>query len=219
MTVGPTFTLVDLGIFSGKPQHDNFCRLHELATTSTLTPSTKPSAWPKGAQVSLPATYDVDGDARDSETFLKDTDTAALLVLHDGKVVHEHYALTGGPNVPWLSMSVAKSFASTLVGIAHDEGHIKSLDDPISDYVKVNKGSAYDGVSIRSVLRMSSGARWNEDYSDPTSDIITFATAAAGVGGGSLDNFIANMVREAPPETVCRYNSAETQVLGALSMC
>jgi CubicO group peptidase (beta-lactamase class C family) len=116
-------------------------------------------------------------------------------------------------------MSVAKSFASTLVGIALEEGHIKSLDDPISDYVSVDKGSAYDGVAIRTVLRMSSGARWNEDYSDPNSDIVTFAQSAAGIDDGNLDKFIASMVREVPPETICRYNSAETQVLGALGEC
>jgi CubicO group peptidase (beta-lactamase class C family) len=64
-------------------------------------------------------------------------------------------------------MSVAKSFISALVGIAVAEGHIRSIEDPISNYVPVNPGSAYDGVSIRNVLQMSSGARWNEDYSDP----------------------------------------------------
>lgn len=211
-----TFSLSDLGLFTGKQQYENFCRLNELAKVSTLQPSSKPFTFPRGEQIALPETYDLEGEARSSQELFDSTDTGALFVLHDGKVVLEKYALTSGPAVPWLSMSVAKSFTSTLVGIAHAEGHIKDLDAPISDYVKVDPGSAYDGVSIRTVLRMSSGARWHEDYSDPKSDIMRFARAASGFDGGSLDGFVASMVRESPPETVCRYNSAETQVLGSL---
>jgi hypothetical protein len=213
-----TKTLFDFGLFTGAPQHDNFCRLHELCPVSKLEPSTKPYIFPAGEELKLPETYTgVDGKEHSVEALISDTCTGALFVLHDGKVALEKYWLTSGPSVPWLSMSVAKSFTSTLVGIAHAEGLIKSLDEPISNYVKVTPGSAYDGVPIRVVLRMSSGARWNEDYSDPKSDIAAFGAAARGVNGGSLDEFIANMVREAEPDTVCRYNSAETQVLGALS--
>ncbi|BEJ15029.1 hypothetical protein CspHIS471_0407960 [Cutaneotrichosporon sp. HIS471] len=211
------FTLFDMGLFSGKPQHEQFCRLHELGTVSTLKPSANPHIFPDGEKLTLPDTYTGgDGKEHSSSELLKDTATGALLVLHDGKVAFEEYWLTSGPEVPWLSMSVAKSFTSTLVGIAHAEGHIKSLDEPISKYVKVQPGSAYDGVPIRTVLRMSSGARWNEDYSDPNSDIALFGRAPSGEDGGCLDDFIASMVREVEPDTVCRYNSAETQVLGAL---
>jgi CubicO group peptidase (beta-lactamase class C family) len=46
----------------------------------------------------------------------------------------------------------------------------RSIDDAVSDYVPVRAGSAYDGVSIRNVLQMSSGARWGECCSDPESD-------------------------------------------------
>ncbi|TXT05986.1 hypothetical protein VHUM_03747 [Vanrija humicola] len=211
-----TFSLTDLGLFSGQRQYDNFTKLNKLAKVSTLQPSSKPRPFPRGPQIGLPVTYNAEGETRLSQDLFDSTDTGALVALHDGAVVLEKYALTGGPDVPWLSMSVAKSFTSTLVGIAHAEGHIKDLDAPISDYVKVDKGSAYDGVSIRTVLRMSSGARWNEDYSDKESDIIRFARAASGADGGSLDAFVASMVRESEPDTVCRYNSAETQVLGAL---
>jgi CubicO group peptidase (beta-lactamase class C family) len=138
-----------------------------------------------------------------------------MLVLREGEIRHERYALTGGSEVKWLSMSVAKSFVSALVGIAVEEGLIASIEDPLSAYVPVEPGSAYDGVSIRNVLQMSSGARWNEDYSDPTADIFRLGAAMAGVGG-SLDDFVATMARESEPGTVCRYNSGDTQALGAL---
>jgi CubicO group peptidase (beta-lactamase class C family) len=113
-----------------------------------------------------------------------------------------------------MSMSVAKSFVSALIGIAVAEGHIDGVEEPISDYVPVQPGSAYDGVSIRHVLQMSSGARWNEDYNDPDSDI--YRLGAVMSGAGTLADFVATMVRESEPGTVCRYNSADTQALGEL---
>jgi CubicO group peptidase (beta-lactamase class C family) len=209
-------TLDQLRLFSGARQYDSFWRMSQLFPTSRLERSTHPFEWPTGASIELPDTYDHAGRARSTSQLIEDTDTVALLVLRDGEVVYEDYRLTGGPDVPWISMSVAKSFISTLVGIAVEEGHIASIDEPVSAYVPVEPGSAYDGVSIRNVLQMSSGARWNEDYTDPTSDIVQLSAAIAGTDGGSLDRFISSMVREAAPDTVCRYNSAETQVLGAL---
>jgi CubicO group peptidase (beta-lactamase class C family) len=214
MTETTRTTIADLRLFTGAPQHGNFCRVPDLLDTRRMAPSPAPHTWPEGAPVALPGGYEFDGATRSTERFLTDTDTAALLVLVDGAIRHERYALTGGPDVEWLSMSVAKSFISALVGIAVAEGHIGGVDDPVSDYVPVDAGSAYDGVSIRNLLRMSSGARWNEDYHDPGSDI--FRLTGAAMGAGTFDGFVAGMVPESEPGTVCRYNSGDTQALGAL---
>ncbi|MFF9572575.1 serine hydrolase domain-containing protein [Streptomyces sp. NPDC014685] len=215
MTDQKRMTMADLGLFTGAPQHEHFCRMKDLLDTREMAPSAHPHFWPRGETTPLPETYEYDGTARPTEEFLADTDTSALLVLVDGAIRHESYFLTGGPDVQWLSMSVAKSFVSALVGIAVDEGHITSIAEPISSYVPLQPGSAYDGVSIRDVLQMSSGARWNEDYNDPASDIFQLTAATMGIGG-TLDDFVARMVRENEPGAVCRYNSGETQVLGAL---
>ena len=59
---------------------------------------------------------------------------------------------------------------ATLVGAALLDGSISSLDDQVGRYVPALRGGAYEGVSIRQVLTMSSGVRWNETYTDPTSD-------------------------------------------------
>lgn len=61
---------------------------------------------------------------------------------------------------------------------------------------------------------MSSGTRWNEDYSDPDSEIHRLGAVMAGLG--SLDEFVDGMARESEPDTVCRYNSGETQAPGSL---
>ncbi|OAA77258.1 Beta-lactamase/transpeptidase-like protein [Akanthomyces lecanii RCEF 1005] len=205
----------EIGLFTGKPQHEYFCQVDNLAPVSRMPVSSTPYVWPTGPTVSIPASYDFKGSTKSAEDFLIDTDTAALLVFVDGQVRYERYLLTGGPKVNWLSMSVAKSFVSCLVGIAVDEGFIASIKEPISKYVPVQPKTAYDGVSIKDVLHMSSGARWNEDYSDRDSEIFQINQAILGKGSG-LDGFVARMARESAPDTVCRYNSGETQILGAL---
>ena len=70
--------------------------------------------------------------------------------------------------------AAAKSVTSTLVGAALRDGYIRSMDDKVSDYIPQMKGSAYDAVSIRQLLTMTSGVRWNEDYADPNSDVARF---------------------------------------------
>jgi len=214
MTDQKPVTIADLGLFTGAPQHENFSRMKDLLPTRAMAPSSKPTAWPQGDAITLPTAYCFDGESRSTERFLADTDTGALFVLIDGVVRYERYLLTGGPGVQWLSMSVAKSFVSALVGIALAEGHIAGIDDAISDYVPVRAGSAYDGVSIRHVLQMSSGARWDEVYSDPQSDIFRITAVMAGLG--TFDDFVATAAGQSEPGTVCRYSSGDTQALGAL---
>jgi CubicO group peptidase (beta-lactamase class C family) len=207
----------DLNLFSGLPQYQNFARFKELLPTSRMQAAATPKPFATGLEAALPSSYPFAGAQRSSEQFLADTHTAALLVLREGSIRLERYQLSGGEEVQWISWSVAKSVVSALVGIALAEGDIRSLEDPISDYISVDPGSAYDGVRINDVLQMSSGARWNEDYNDSSSDVHRLAAAMAGAT--TLESFVATMMREAPPGSVCRYNSGDTQALGILLVC
>lgn len=205
---------VALSLFSGADQSHRFGRISEIYPTSTVRPSDTPYRFPEGASVGLPKKFAFDTDYSDTADFLASTDTSALLVLKQGEVCYEQYALTGGPDVPWFSWSMAKSFVSALVGIALDEGAIDSIEDPISDYVDELKGSAYDGVRIKDILQMSSGASWNEDYSDKNSDINRFARVFAF--GGSFTKFAATLKPAREPGKYKLYNSVDTEVLGLL---
>lgn len=201
-------------LFSGEPQYQNFARIQHLLPVTPLRPAARPFTFPRGEPVDLPREYDHHGTLRPLQALLDSTHTSALLVLQHGTVRFERYWLTGGPEVQWMSMSVAKSFVSALVGIACSEGHIASIEDTITRYVPLLAGTAYDGVSIRHVLQMSSGARWNEDYADPGSEIARMGAASAP--GGSFDAFMQTMVCETTPGTLCQYDSADTQALGML---
>ena len=201
-------------LFTGEEQHQNFNRVYEFFPTSTLFPSSKPLVFEKGALLKLPASFIFEDKVVNVDEYLSRTDTSALLVLKEGKISYENYWLTGGEDVQWISMSVAKSLISALVGIAVDQRHIKSIDDAVTEYVPQLKNSAYDNVRIKDILQMSSGAAWNEDYSDPNSDINRSAKILAI--GGSLDEFTASLKNELKPGSFNRYNSTDTQVLGML---
>lgn len=153
-------------LFTGKEQYENFNRIDALFPTDKVAASDHPEPLETGKAISLPAAFAFDGTDLSTEDFLAATDTAALLVLKDGKIVHETYRLTGGPDVRWLSMSVGKSVVSALVGTAIADGAIKSVDEPVTTYLPGLAGSAYDGVKIKDILQMSSGAQWREEYSD-----------------------------------------------------
>jgi CubicO group peptidase (beta-lactamase class C family) len=201
-------------LFQGFDMTDEFRDMEGLfpsRVVETARPTLLPSA---SVQAPLPKTYTYEGESRDIRAFLEETDTSGLIVLRDGEIVHEEYALGSSADTRWISWSVAKSFVSAMIGIALEDGLIESVRDPITRYVPALAGSAYDGVAIEDILEMSSGASWDEDYGDPTSDITRFG--AAIVFGYSQDEFAASLVREREPGTYNQYNSTDTQALGML---
>jgi len=119
-------------LFSGAEQYENFNRMAEMFPVATMPATETPFEFGVGERIELPSTFDYKGDLVDTEAFLSETDTSALLVIENGEVRFERYMLTGGRDVNWMSMSVAKSFVSAAVGIAVEEGNIKSIEEPIT---------------------------------------------------------------------------------------
>lgn len=104
------------------------------------------------------------GQTYDYQQFAERTYTNAFLVIRHGKVVFEDYRNRSVPTTRFLSMSMAKTITSMLVGIALNEHKIASLDDPAEKYVPELKGSGYEGVTIRQILQMRSGIDYEERY-------------------------------------------------------
>ena len=139
--------------------------------------------------------------------------TAGLLVLKDGAVALERYAMGNRPTSRWTSMSVAKSVTSTLVGAALKDGKIASLDDPVVLYAPVLAGSAYDAVSVRQLLRMTSGVAWNEAYSSiGDSGIAEITRVLRDRQQGGLMQMMRQRPRAAAPGTQFLYSTGETVV-------
>ncbi|MXO90432.1 serine hydrolase domain-containing protein [Pontixanthobacter aquaemixtae] len=154
--------------------------------------------------------------ATDVDAYMKEQRTAAIVILLDGKLVYERYGLDFGRDGKWTSFSVAKSFTSTLVGAAVKDGHIKSLDDKVTDYIEGLKGSAYDDVSIRQLLTMTSGVRWNEDYTDPKSDVALFNEHQAAEGEDVTVSYMKTLPRDVPAGEKWVYSTGETNLIGVL---
>ncbi len=141
-----------------------------------------------------------------------------LLVIKDGVIKHAQYLGGASDTSNFTSWSVAKSFVSTLVGIAIDEGKIKSVKDKASDYVASLKGTAYGDVSIEHLLQMSSGIDYSEIYPDPEDDVykpsdadISFLSSIAA--GGSLDKYVSERTKKEDAGEVFNYRSIDTHVL------
>jgi CubicO group peptidase (beta-lactamase class C family) len=154
--------------------------------------------------------------ALDVDAYMAGQRSAALLVVHDGKLRLERYGLGFDSGGRWTTFSVAKSITSTLVGAALRDGYIRSMDDKVSDYIADMKGSAYDDVSIRQLLTMTSGVRWNEDYADPNSDVARFNNHTPEEGVDSLVSYLRRLPREAPAGTRWHYSTGETNLVGIL---
>ncbi|APZ98171.1 serine hydrolase [Sphingopyxis sp. QXT-31] len=153
---------------------------------------------------------------QDVDAYMAKQRNAGLIIVQDGKIRVEKYALGYAASGRWTSFSVAKSFTSTLVGAAVKDGYIKSLDDKVTTYIPGLKGSAYDDVSVKQLLTMTSGVKWNEDYTDPKSDVALFNLQKPVAGEDITVSYMKTLPREAPAGSKWVYKTGETNLIGVL---
>ncbi len=189
----------------------NFSGMKDLFFWTEVKRSGEPVALVED-KADLPASYLFENQPRQISAFLDKTATTSLVVLRDGKLVHEEYRLGTKPEDKRISWSMAKSFLSAMFGEEVIAGRIK-LSDPVDAYVSSLKGTVYEGVSVRNVLNMASGVRFNEDYLDFNSDINKMGRVLAL--GGSMDEFAAGLAaREREQGQLRQYTSIDTHILG-----
>lgn len=113
-------------------------------------------------------------------------------------------------------MSVAKSVTSTLIGAAVKDGPIHSIDDPVVRYIPELKGTAYDDVTIRHLVTMSSGVRYKEDVVDQHSDVALAGGEEMVDGVPPLVAYAKRLDREATPGMRRNYKTIDADMLGIL---
>ena len=150
------------------------------------------------------------------EVFMAAQNVAGLIVVQDGKVRLEKYARGYSRDGRWTSFSVAKSFTSTLVGAAIRDGYIRSVDDPVTRYIPELAGSGYDGVTVAQLLTMTSGVKWNENYTDPHSDVARMYAAAPPAGVDPTVAYMRTLPRDTAPGSKWVYKTGETNLIGVL---
>jgi CubicO group peptidase (beta-lactamase class C family) len=132
----------------------------------------------------------------------------AFLVLQNSEIVYEQYWDTHYEQAYSASFSMAKTIVSMLVGIALDEGKLKSLDQPVADFIpEFNQGQKAD-ITFRHLLTMTSGLAWDETYTSP------FSPTAELYYGEDLYQLVTTLSVKHEPGTVWYYSSADTQLLG-----
>ena len=198
-------------LFWSQPQRDAAFRAMDriplLAKWRTMQPGGTPRPLPVGAPLAL---------GLDVDAYLQAQHAAALLIVQGGKLRLERYGLGFDGAGRWTSFSVAKSFTSTLVGAALKDGFIKSLDDRVTDYIPDMRGSAYDAVSVRQLLTMTSGVAWSEDYANPQSDVARFNNHQPEPGVDALVSYLRRLPRAAPAGERWNYSTGETNLVGIL---
>lgn len=185
-----------------------------LFATRDIRKGNTPSCLPRGAE--LDVSYLMDQQTRSVADFMDINNVAGLLVMAKGRIVLERYGLGLQAHDRWSTMSTVKSMTSTLVGAALHDGHIQSLDAPVTDFLPMLRGCAYEEVSIRHLLTMSSGIEWREDYTDKTSEVNRYSKSLADKVPGGVLALLRNCKRAHPAGSVWQYNTGDTYVLGAL---
>lgn len=182
-------------------------RLTVLQKSRVVAAGPVPRPLPPGPPLALPL---------DLDAFMATQRSAAVLIVHDGRLRLERYGLGFDGDGRWTSFSVAKSITSLLVGAAIRDGHISSMDDKVTDYVPQLTGSAYDAVSVRQLLTMTSGVRWTENYGDPDADVNRFNAHKPPPGSDAVLSYLAQLPRVVEPGTRWNYSTGETNLVGIL---
>lgn len=206
-------TVTSILQWTPKQQLERYPALEKTYKTTTIKKGTKVLELPK-ADKQIDPKVTIGGKAQSLDDVMKANRISGVIALKDGKIVLEKYALGRTPDQRWTTFSVAKSVTSTLIGAAVKDRYIGSIYDPVTYYVPELRGTAYDGVSIRQLMTMTSGVKWNETYSDPKSDVAQAGAAAYDGINNPIVKYMATLKREVPAGAKFVYKTGETDLAG-----
>jgi CubicO group peptidase (beta-lactamase class C family) len=199
--------------WSGKQQVDAYKDMEKYFAVKTVKKGPNVSPLPDGTAIAPKIKFG--GKTQDVDAFMKANRISGLIAVKDGKVVLEKYGMGRKPDDRWTSFSVAKSVTSILYGAALKDHWILSLGEPVTKYLPELKGSGYVDVTLRQLLTMTSGVKWNEDYTDKNSDVARSGDMPwDGKGVDPLITYMSKLPSEAKPGTKLVYKTGETDLAG-----
>jgi CubicO group peptidase (beta-lactamase class C family) len=170
---------------------------------------------PLGRAASEPTIrYQYQGETFTIDDYLKRHATTGLLIARDDTILLERYQYARNDRHRLTSWSMAKTVTAMLVGIAIDEGRIRSVDDRAEVYVPALAGTEYGRTSLRHLLQMSSGVRFIEEYSGRDDVMQLSRDTFLQLGTGGVDAVNKFNERSVPSGMRFSYASVETEVLG-----
>lgn len=143
-------------------------------------------------------------------SFLTANKSVAFMIIKDDSIRYEQYWEGYGDSSLSNSFSMAKSIVGLLIGVAIDEGKIKSIDQPVGDYIPEFKEGDKSKITIRHLLMMSSGLDWNEGYASLTSQV------TEAYYGSDLYKLVANLKVASPPGKEWSYKSCDPELLAII---
>ncbi|MDP4281036.1 MAG: serine hydrolase [Bacteroidota bacterium] len=163
---------------------------------------------PAPVKVTLPGAFAKESNSRSFTEFLDKQKTLAFLVIRNDSIVYEVYFNRYSKSSLIPAFSVTKSFISALTGIALSEGYIKSIDQPVTDFLPGLKDPGMSRVSLRNLLTMRSGIKFDESYNKPWCEAATFYY------GTNLPRLTLKLKTLSEPGKSYEYQSGNTQLLG-----
>lgn len=154
------------------------------------------------------AAYNTKTLSQEQADNFKRLETIAFLVVKNDSVTHEQYWDGHNAESHTNSFSMAKTITSILIGIAIDEGKIKSVDQPVGDFLPEFKEGDNAKLTVKDLLTMSSGINFDEDYVNP------LAYPAAAYYGSDIKELTYKYKVTEEPGKVFSYLSGNTQLLG-----
>jgi CubicO group peptidase (beta-lactamase class C family) len=187
-----------------KALYYNFADIDDytIFPNNTIKASPNPEPWPVSKK------YNKKPIADTLKKVFEINESIAFLIIKNDSLLHEQYWNGYSENSLSGSFSAAKSFVSALVGIAIKEGKIKSIEQPVSDYLDWFKEGEKKKIKIKDLLTMSSGLEWNEAYANPLS------VTTEAYYGSNLEKLFANQKVESAPGQKFDYKSGDTEILG-----
>lgn len=188
----------------------SFSAMDTLSPHCVMEPAAQPMPLPRAVSETT-FRYRFDGKTLTLDDYMQRQRATAVLVLKNGEIVAERSNYERKPEQRMLSNSMAKTIVALAFGKALEEGRIRSLDDTAADYEPKLAGTLYGGTKLINLLRMASGAKFVEDYTE-NDDRARFNRAALREGHAAAAKTVTERV--APEGSVFNYASAQTVMLG-----
>jgi len=201
-------TAILQGCYVGRYFYYNFADINDYKKFPSveIEPNTNPYIFPyANTTLKLPQSKDYDS----FEELLDKTKTVAFLVIKNDSIVYENYLNKYADSSIVPSFSVAKSFVSALIGIAISEGHINSINDPITHYLDFKNQEEIKPITIKDVLTMESGLKFTEVYYSPLADVAKYYY------GLNTEKYLYNIKVKSTPGDF-EYISVNTQILSEI---
>ena len=192
----------------------SYLNIQDYFPSKTVEKSAKPFIFPHVKEKPLPRDFTHNGTNYNTLKYIDSSYTQGFIWIQNDTIQYENYWRGQKADIKHISWSMSKSYVSALLGIAINEGYIKSINQTVDEYLPELKSSGYNGVKIKDVLQMASGIGFNEDYSDPNADINVYWNGF--VSGKSQDKFASTLINQRPPGTFNHYVSINTHVLAMI---